>query len=309
MPSFGFGTWLAPPTVIGNSVRKALEIGYRHIDCAHLYGNEAEIGEVFQDVFSAGRIKREDVFITSKLWVSDFGDVRGACELSLKNLQLDYLDLYLIHLPFEVDPDEFKFPDPKGKGVIGYKEERIEEVWRELETLVKEGKLKAIGVSNFSTHKLKNLLKCSLNVKIACNQVEIHPYLPQHRLVEFCETHGINLVAYSPLGSPGRPSVFKKESDPNMFEEPVVKKIAEKHKITVAQVLLAFGIHRKYGVLAKSVKEQRIKENFDCLNVKLDSDDMTDLLAIKTRFRSVTQLWALKVGQEEKDLWDGELYG
>jgi len=310
MPLFGFGTWLSQPNVVGESVRKALEVGYRHIDCAHVYGNEPEIGEVFSEVFSAGKIKREDVFVTSKLWVSDFGNVREAAELTLKNLQLDYLDLYLIHLPFEVDPKEYAFPpEPKGKGVIGYKEERIEEIWKELEKLVKEGKLKAIGVSNFTTQKLKNLLKCPLDVKIACNQVELHPYLPQHGLVEFCEKNGIELVAYSPLANPGRPALFKKENDPNMFEDPVVKSIAEKHKVTVAQVLLAFGISRKHGVLAKSVNESRIKENLDCLKVKLDTDDMVALTAIKTRFRSCTQVWALKPHEEEEDLWDGEIHG
>lgn len=309
MPQFGFGTWLSEKKVVGESVKLALENGYRHIDCAHVYGNEAEIGGVFNNIFTEGKIKREDVFITSKLWVKDYGKVREACELTLKNLQLEYLDLYLIHLPFEVDPDVFSFPpEPKGHGVIGYKAERIEEVWREMEKLVQEGKLKAIGVSNFTTSKLKDLLKCPLEVPIACNQVELNPYCPQNGLVEFCEENKITMVAYSPLGNPGRPPLEKKETDPNLMDDSIVKSIAEKHKISPAQVLLAWGLKRKTGVLCKSVNEKRIIENFECLKVDLTTDDMVALNSIKTRHRYCTQVWARTSEQETEDLWDGEMH-
>jgi len=309
MPLFGFGTWLAEPNVVGESVEKALENGYRHIDCAHVYGNEAEIGNVFEKVFNAGKIKREEVFITSKLWVSDFSNVRAACELTLNNLKLKYLDLYLIHLPFEVNPDEYVFPPvPKGRGVIGYKPERIEEVWRELEKLVAEGKLKAIGVSNFTTKKVEALLKCPLDVKIACNQVEIHPYCPQNGLVEFCEKNNIVMVAFSPLGNPGRPELFKKDTDPDLLADPIVKSIADKLKVTPAQVLIAYCLKRKMGVLVKSVKENRIKENFESLKIELDTDDMVAINSITIRHRTCTQVWALTADQEEEDLWDGEMH-
>ena len=310
MPLVGFGTWVAQPNVAGESVKEALEIGYRHIDCAHSYVNENEIGGVFNKVFSAGKIKREDLFITSKLWITDFGKVKEACELTLKNLQLDYLDLYLIHLPFEVDSKEFVIPvKSKGHGVIGYTPERIEEVWKEMEKLVKEGKVKAIGVSNFTTQKIKNLLKCPLDVKIACNQVELHPYCPQNGLLEFCEQNKITVVAFSPLGNPGRPDFCRKKNDRSLFNDLVVKSIADKHKVTPAQVLLAFGLERKTGVLVKSANKNRIKENLECLNVKLDIDDMIALSAIKTRNRFCPHLWAMKIGEEEKDLWDGEMNG
>lgn len=310
MPLFGFGTWLSQPNVVGESVKKALEAGYRHIDCAHVYGNEAEIGQVFHKFFSEDKsIKREDIFITSKLWVKDFGSVSEACAVTLKNLQLDYLDLYLIHLPFEVDPKEFVFPpEPKGNGVIGYKAERIKEVWKEMEKLVKDGKVKAIGVSNFTTKKVKDLLKCPLEVPIACNQVELHPLLPQNGLLELCEENKIAMVAYGPLGNPGRPALEKHEGDPHLLSNLIVKSISEKRKATPAQVLLAYGLKRKTGVLCKSVNESRITENFGCLKVELDTDDMVALNAIETRHRFCSQVWARTSDQEIEDLWDGEMY-
>jgi len=308
MPLFGFGTWLAKPTVVGESVKKALEVGYRHIDCAMCYGNEAEIGEVFHKVFSAGEVKREDVFVTSKLWVSDFGNVRKACESTMKNLQLDYLDLYLIHLPFEVESDFVVPPASKGDKVIGYKPERIQEVWSEMEKLVKEGKLKAIGVSNFSSSKILNLLKCPLQVKIACNQVELHPYSPQNSLMETCEKNNIQMVAYGPLGNPGRPEGLKSSTDPHLLSDPVIKSIAGKHSLTPAQVLIAYGLTRKTGVLVKSVNENRIRENFEVLGkcASLDTDDMVALNAVTVRHRFCSQFWARLAHEECADLWDGE---
>jgi len=312
MPLLGFGTWLSAPKVVGESVKKALDAGYRHIDCAHVYGNEAEIGEVFGKFFADqdNKVKREDVFITSKLWVTDFNDVQKACDTTLKNLQLDYLDLYLIHQPFEVDPENFKFPIvPQGNGVIGYKPERIEEIWREMEKLVDAGKVKAIGVSNFSSHKIKNLLKCHLKVDIACNQVELSPYLPQDGLIELCRKNNIVVVAYSPLGNPGRPDMFKAEGDPDMLQDDIIGSVAKKHSVTPAQVLLSYGLHRKTGVLCKSVKEERIKENFESLIVNLDTDDMVSLNSIKTRHRYCKQNWAMKAGEVLEDLWDGEING
>jgi len=305
MPLFGFGTWLSKPNVVGDSVRKALENGYRHIDCASVYGNEPEVGKAFSDFFGSGSVKREEVFITSKLWVSDFGNVQEACDKTLADLQLEYLDLYLIHLPFEVDAKTYVYPpQPKGHGVIGYKAERIEEVWKDMEALVTAGKVKSIGVSNFTINKLKALLKCPLQKPVACNQIELHPYCPQHKLVEYCEENNIMVVAFGPLGNPGNPDVEK--TAPHLLSDPIVKSISEKHNATAAHVLISFGLERKTGVLVKSVNENRIKENISSLKVKLDTDDMVALNSISNRYRYCKQLWARKAEEEEPDLWDGE---
>ncbi|XP_057294925.1 aldo-keto reductase family 1 member B1-like [Hydractinia symbiolongicarpus] len=309
MPAFGFGTWLAAPGVVANSVKLALDLGYKHIDCASVYGNEPEIGVVFQSTFSSGNIKRQDVFVTSKLWVKDFCNVKEACKTTLKNLQLDYLDLYLIHLPFELEKNlESLIPSELGKGVIGYDAKRIQEVWKCMEQLVDEGLVKAIGISNFTTTKVKDLLASSPRIKPACNQVELHPYLPQNELVKLCRSEGISIVAYSPLSNPGRPAGFKDDEEPSLLEDPVIASIAEKHKATKAQILLSWHVKRGTGVLAKSVTESRIKENFENLKVTLDDEDMAKISAITTRFRYCKQGWALKEGQtHEKDIWDGEM--
>lgn len=305
MPQFGFGTWLSQPNVVGESVKKALENGYKHIDCAPIYGNEDEIGRAMSEVWGS-KVKREDVFITSKLWIADFGRVIEACEKSLKDLQLSYLDLYLIHLPWEVD-QTFTFGAKKGDGIIGYKPQRIQQVWTEMEKLVEQGKVKAIGVSNFTTSKLKNLLEGGVKVPVSCNQVEMHPYCPQHTLLEYCEKNNITCVAYSPLGNPGRPANLVTETEPHLLSDPVVKSIAGKHSATPAQVLICYGLERKMGVLAKSVTESRIIENLKSLQVKLDTDDMIALNAISTQFRFNKLLFARKADEEVEDLWDGEV--
>lgn len=309
----GFGTWLAAPGVVGESVKKALDCGYRHIDCAHVYGNEAEVGEAFTSVWEAGKVKREDVFIVSKLWVKDMDkeDVIPACKLTLKNLQLDYLDMYLIHLPNQLSKElstVVPFNDEDRKHVIGYTDEGYWQCWQEMEKLVEMGLVKAIGISNMTSKKIENLLAHNPKIVPASNQVELHPYLPQRKLKEYCESKGIIMTAFSPLGNPGRPDGEKRESDAVLLEDEVVKGIAEKHKCSPAQVLLQWNVQDGQLTLAKSTNETRILENLKCLDVKLDNDDVTAINNIKTRARYLYQHWGLKTGQKIEELWDGEFY-
>jgi len=306
MPAYGLGTWLSQPGEVKAAVKSALELGYRHVDCAHIYGNEGEVGEALTSVFSAGQIKRQDVFVTSKLWCSNFSTVKEACKLTLKNLQLDYLDLYLIHLPFEIEKD-FKGLVEKGVGLVGYDAERTWAVWKCMEELVDEGLVKSIGLSNYTIKKTEELLKHSPRIKPACNQIELHPYLPQQRLFDYSKKEGIALVAYSPLANPGRPESFVCSDEVPLLQDKTIAQVAEKHKVTAAQVLLAWAIARGTGVIPKSVKEHRIKENLACLDVKLDSEDMKTINGIQTRYRFCKQPWALKAEQKYEDLWDGEM--
>jgi len=309
IPALGFGTWLSKKGEVGAAVKVALEHGYRHIDCAEIYGNEDEIGETFNTVFSAGTVKREDVYITSKLWVKNFTRVKEACKNSLKNLQLEYLDLYLIHLPFELEKDlPTGIPTEKGVGLIGWSGDRIWTVWQCMQELVDEGLVRSIGISNFTIKKTDDLLKRSPKIRPACNQVELNPYLPQDRLCEYCKKEDITMVAYTPLGNPGFIEMTKGDATP-VLKDANVTAIAEKHKVTNAQVLLAWAVTRGTGVLAKSVKEHRVIENFGCLNIKLDADDMKAINSITTRQRYLPQNWALKVDEETADLWDGEYLG
>lgn len=313
VPALGFGTWLADKGVVGASVKKALECGYRHIDCAHCYGNEEEVGEAFSSVWESGQVKREDVFITSKLWVKDMqkDHVKDACKLTLKNLQLDYLDLYLIHLPNQLSRDlktGIPLCEEDKKYVIGYTDEGYWQCWQAMEELVDEGLVKSIGISNMTIKKIENLLAHNPKIVPATNQVELHPYLPQRRLKEYCESKDIILTAYSPLGNPGRPDGEKRDSDAVLMDDENIKKIAEKHSASVGQVLLQWNLQDGNLVLAKSTQEHRILENLASQDLELDNDDVTAINAIKTRARYLHQHWGLKAGQIAEDLWDGEFY-
>ncbi|XP_057295507.1 aldo-keto reductase family 1 member B1-like isoform X2 [Hydractinia symbiolongicarpus] len=307
MPPLGFGTWLVSSEDV-HSIKWALNIGYRHIDCASEYENEPEIGKVLRETFSTESIKREDVFITSKLWIDDFCRVEDACKATLKNLQLKYLNLYLIHMPFEIDKNikEVSLND----NVLAYDAKRIQEVWKCMEKLVDDGLVAAIGISNFTTKKVKDLLGSSPRIKPACNQVELHPYLPQNQLVELCKKEGIAVVAYSPLSNLGRPDDCREEGEPSLLSDAVIASIAKKHKATRAQILLGWHIKRGTGVLVRSISKERIKENFESLQINLDDEDMVKIGLITTRFRYNKQSWILKEGQTaDKDFWDGEMLG
>ena len=211
IPSLGLGTWRAEKGVVGNAVQTALQKGYKHLDCAFIYDNEAEIGDALKG------IDRESYFITSKLWNSKHHDVSSAIEKTLKDLKLSYLDLYLVHWPITQDPET---------KVNRIDMEQIKKTWKAMEALVLEGKTKSIGVSNFTVDLLKELLK-ECKIKPAVNQVELHPYLPQNELLEYCKQNDIVLTAYSPLGSrPGQESIL---------DDPLVVNIAERNAKTPAQ--------------------------------------------------------------------------
>jgi len=308
MPVIGLGTWLSEKDKAGSAVKHALENGYKHIDCAHLYLNEAEIGGYMSEVFKAGKVKREDIYICSKLWCTDFAkeDVIEACKLTLKNLQLEYLDLYLVHVPPRLDKKVItSIPGPDKKGLIGYTPELMKETWQEMEKLVEMGLVKSIGVSNFTTKKIKDLLEFA-KIKPVCNQVELHPFLPQTKLIELCKENGIVCSGYSPLGAPARPAGFQDADHPVLMKNDIILSIAEKHSCSPAKVLLAWGMQRGTPVLPKSVTFSRIEENLKSVELKLDADDVTRINGIKQRTRYVDQRWGLPIGVTMEEYWDGE---
>jgi alcohol dehydrogenase (NADP+) len=310
VPAFGLGTWLSNPGEVGAAVKVALQEGYKHIDCASAYGNEAEIGQAFTDYFaSPGAAKREDIFVTSKLWVKSFSHVKEHCKKTLKDLQLKYLDLYLIHLPYEVDSNIEGVVPQNGVGLLGYDPNRINEVWKAMESLVEEGLVKSIGVSNFTMKKLDTLLASSPKILPVTNQVELHPFLPQNRLFDHHAEKGILLTAYTPLGGPGRTGVLKRDGEPDLLGHETVAEIAKKNNATPAQVLFAWAIQRNTIVIPKSTNEKRIKENYACNSVKLNDEDMAKLNGIETRFRFIKQFWAIPPGEDPKVIWDGEHLG
>uniref|UniRef100_A0A8C6DRC9 NADP-dependent oxidoreductase domain-containing protein n=1 Tax=Moschus moschiferus TaxID=68415 RepID=A0A8C6DRC9_MOSMO len=288
MPLLGLGT--SAPQVVKSEVEKAvmraIDVGYRHIDSAYIYQNEEEIGRAIQMKLADGTVKRGDLFYTTKLWNTFFRPelVQTCLESSLKKLQLSYVDLYLIHFPAALKPGEDPIPKDT-HGNIAFDTVDLCTIWEALEKCKDAGLTKSIGVSNFNHKQLEKILnKPGLKYKPVCNQVECHPYLNQSKLLEFCKSKDILLVAYAPLGSDLRKKWVKKEN-PVLLQDPVLNAIAEKHQRTPAQVALRYQLQRGVVALAKSFNEKRIKENFQVFEFQLTPEDMECLDGLNRNIR------------------------
>ncbi|KAK3943916.1 D-galacturonate reductase [Diplogelasinospora grovesii] len=261
IPALGLGTWQSEPGKVKEAVAHALKSGYRLIDCAYCYGNEDEVGQGLKEAFAAG-VKREDIFVVTKVWATYNTRVELGLDKSLKSLGLDYVDLFLVHWPLLMNPEgnDDRFPKlPDGSRDIIRSHNHVD-TWKQMEQLLPTGKTLAIGVSNYSKRYLEQLLP-HCKVVPAVNQIENHPQLPQQEIVDLCRQKGIHIMAYSPFGSTGGP-LFK--------AEPVLK-VAEKHGVSPSTVLLSWHIPRGSTVLAKSVTPERITANKEL--VDLDDED------------------------------------
>lgn len=289
VPIFGLGTWKSPPNAVKNAVIDAVKAGYRHIDCAFVYGNENEVGDALSELFKEGVVKREDLFITSKLWNSFHSEnlVKPAIKETLKLLKLDFLDLYLIHWPFAYAEGQGNFPTDDDNKVKTIDVDYVE-TWKGMEKIKKEGLTKSIGVSNFN-HEQINRILASCEIPPAMNQVECHPYLAQDKLIEFCKSKNIAVTAYSPLGSPDRP--WANKGDPALMEDPKLLRIAGKYGKSIAQVLIRYQIDRGVVVIPKSVTKQRIIDNFNVFDFKLSEDDIKELGTFNRGYRFCGLEW------------------
>ncbi|MCD8484342.1 aldo/keto reductase [Candidatus Woesebacteria bacterium] len=288
IPQLGLGTWKSETASVGEAVKIAVRAGYRHIDCAHIYGNEAEIGTALQELFTNGEVKREELFITSKLWNTDHhpDTVAQACRRTLENLQLEYLDLYLVHWGIAFAAGEEK--EPHGEdGRVKTEAVSLQETWRAMEQLVEEDLVKSIGVANYTAPLMVDLLNYA-TLKPAMNQIEIHPYNAQLALVEFCHDKNVAVTAYSPLGSFG-------ERSEKPLVDPVVVDIATAHGVTPAQVLIRWSLQRGLVVIPKSTNPNRIAENFAVFAFTLTDEEMNRLNALDRghRFVDPSEWWGV----------------
>lgn len=308
MPMLGLGTWKSSPGEVYQAVLWALEAGYRHIDCAAVYQNEKEVGDALAKAFSDGLVKREDVFVTSKLWNNAHEEqvVEVGLDKTLADLRLDYLDLYLIHWPVSLKSDVM-FPKG-GDDYLTYDQVPLAATWRGMEKIKEKGKARHIGVSNFNIAKLEEILQTA-DVIPEMNQIELQPYLPQDRLVDYCNKKGINITAYSPLGSGDRPKGRRRDDDPVLLEEPCIKEIAKSHAATAAQVLISWAIHRDTAVIPKSVSKERIIQNLAAKDVSLYESDLLKIRQISHKFRFIDGSFFTDIPgspYKQSDLWEEE---
>lgn len=292
MPALGLGTWKSDKGEVGPVIREAIRLGYRHIDCASAYANEGEIGGALRDAVDAGDVERDELFITSKLWNDSHreADVRPALEKTLADLELDRLDLYLMHWPVALKPGVF-FPESP-EDLVSLDDVPLIETWRALEACQQAGLTTHIGVSNFSASKIEDLAD-DAEVPISVNQVELHPYLAQDDLVTRCAARGVHCTAYSPLGSPDRPDALKKSDDPDLLAHPVIGDIAEQMGASPAQVLLAWAMQRGTSVIPKSVNPERMAQNLAAAELTLTDGAMDAIAELDAGYRYIDgTFWA-----------------
>ncbi len=280
IPAVGFGTLIPDPVATKQATKTALEVGFRHFDCAERYRNEDAIGDAMQDVFSAGAIRREDVFVTTKLWNTNHRPerVKPAFDASRRRLRIDTVDCYIIHTPFAFQPGDEQDPRDERGQVLYDSGVNLVETWRALERLVDEGECKSIGLSDVNLEKLREIVAAA-RIKPAVVQVESHPYLPEWELLDFCREHAIVLLAFAALGH---------GLDPKLLEDPVITGIARRVGKTPAQVALAWAVQRGTGFLTTSTKPHNIQANFDISALPEDAmQEIRDGIRTNVRFNTV----------------------
>ena len=305
MPSLGLGTWKSAKGEVYTAVKTAIEIGYRHFDCALVYGNEQEIGQAFADAMKEGTVKREELWITSKLWNNSHEKqyILPSINTTLKDLQLDYLDLYLIHWPVALKR-EVAYPQT-GEDMLSLTAIPLSETWAEMILLKEMGLTRHIGVSNFSTKKITEIAQAT-GILPEVNQLEMHPFLQQSAMLDFCHSKGIHLTGYCPLGSADRPANRIVDGEPKLFENLAIRELALAKGCSPAQIMLAWAVNRGTSVIPKSVNPQRLAENLAAADIELTPQEMEIMRGLDLHYRYIKgNFWCLEGSDYTlENLWD-----
>lgn len=300
MPILGLGTFRSEPNEVYQAVLSAIKIGYRHIDCAAAYGNEKEVGNAIAEAIDQGLVTREELWVTSKLWNASHGEenVIPALNQTLKDLQLDYLDLYLIHWPVALKKGT-EMPE-KASDFIPLSEVPLSSTWKGMEAALEQGLAKHIGVSNFNKNHIKEVWDTAVH-KPEMNQVEMHPFLQQEELLGFCTNNEIHLTAYAPLGS-----LVDENTTLRLLENDTIKNISNSRNMSPAQVALAYTIQRGIAVIPKSINEARLLQNLETLNHTLTEEDMALLKDLDKGHRFIDgKFWEVENGPYTADsIWN-----
>jgi diketogulonate reductase-like aldo/keto reductase len=282
MPAAGFGTLIPDPLATKQAIKTALEVGFRHLDCAERYRNEEVVGQAIQEALKAGTVQRADLFVTTKLWNNNHRPerVEAAFEASRRRLQLEYIDCYLMHTPYAFQPGDEQDPRDEHGQVIYDSGVTLVDTWRAMERLVDDGRCKSIGLSDITLEKLQEVVPAA-RIKPAVVEVECHPYHPQPELLDFCRREGIVLLAFAALGH---------GMEPKVLENPVITAIAQRVHKTPAQVLLAWALQRGTAFLTTSTKPGRIHESFEISTLPEDAmQEIRDGVTTRVRFNPVTE--------------------
>ena len=282
LPAVGFGTLIPGPLATKQATKVALEVGFRHLDCAERYRNEEAVGDAIQEAFKAGTLQRNDLFVTTKLWNTNHRPerVKPAFDASRRRLRVDHIDCYVIHTPFAFKPGDEQDPRDEQGRVIYDSGVTLLETWQALERLVDEGHCRSIGLSDITLDKLQEIVSAA-RIKPAVVQVESHPYLPEWELLDFCRKHGIVLQAFAAVGH---------GLEPKVIDDPVITAIAQRMHKTPAQVVLAWAVQRGTAFLTTSTKPERIRENFQISALPEDAmREIRDRITTSVRFNAVVE--------------------
>ncbi|XP_065344139.1 aldo-keto reductase family 1 member B1-like [Cloeon dipterum] len=276
IPVLGLGTWESKPGEVKTAVDAAISAGYRHIDCSPTYGNEAEVGDAIAAKIKDGSVTRDQMYIVSKLWQTyhEPDDVEEGLRATLKNLQVEYLDLYLMHFPIGFKQQSGLVPAHDANNQIITTDRDYLDTWKAMEKLVEKKLVRSIGVSNFNEEQVDRIL-ANCTIKPVTNQVECHPYFNQKSLSEHCAKRGVIVTGYSPFARPSRSWVGPDE--PILLEDPALVAIAKKYNKTVANILLRYQIDCGHITIPKTVSPERMKQNKQIFDFKLDPSDISEI--------------------------------